>query len=153
MSSVICSHVDKEVDQVFRFLPYQERGLLRLSLGVADVHLMSLRPELEGLIVPSKLYGIAAAGRPIIAIAAPDGEIAGLVRRHDCGAVIEPGEGEHLAAMLRLLRANPGRVAEMGHRARALLDARFTRRQAFGRWRSLVEEMPHACHLVQGPTH
>ena len=68
---------ERGLDQVFRFLPYQERGLLRLSLGVADVHLMSLKPELEGLIVPSKLYGIAAAGRPIIAIAAPDGEIAG----------------------------------------------------------------------------
>jgi len=144
---------ERGLDHLFRFLPYQERGLLRLSLGVADVHLMSLKPELEGLIVPSKLYGIAAAGRPIIAIAAPDGEIAGLVRRHDCGVVIEPGEGQLLAATLRRLRANPGRVAEMGHRARALLDARFTRRQAFGRWRSLVEEMPHACNLVQRATH
>ena len=99
---------ERGLDHLFRFLPYQERRLLKLSLGVADVHLISLRPELEGLIVPSKLYGIAAAGRPIIAVAASDGEIATLVRRHDCGVVIEPGDGELLADTLRRLRADHG---------------------------------------------
>ena len=51
-----------------RFEPYQPRERLAESLSVADVHLVSLRPELEGLIVPSKFYGIAAAGRPAIFI-------------------------------------------------------------------------------------
>ncbi len=136
------------LDDLFRFFGYQERGILRHSLGVPDVHLISLRPELEGLIVPSKLYGIAAAGRPIIAIAARDGEIAGLVQRHDCGIVVEPGEGELLADTLRCLRADPGRLAEMGRRARAMLDARFTRQNAFQCWRSLIEELPKYPDLV-----
>src|SRR5262249_12920647 len=124
-----------------RFLPYQERRLLKLSLGAADIHLISLRPELEGLIVPSKLYGIAAAGRPIIAITAFEGEVARLVRRHDCGAVVAPGDGDLLAGTLRRLQADPGRLAEMGHHARAMLDAHFTRRDAFARWQSLLEEV------------
>ncbi len=141
---------ERRLDHLFRFLPYQERSVLKLSLGVPDVHLISLRPELEGLIVPSKLYGIAAAGRPIVAIAASDGEIAGLVRRHDCGVVVEPGDGGCLAATLRRLRAEPGQLVEMGHRARAMLDAHFTRRQAFNRWRSLVEEVAHNRCLVGG---
>jgi glycosyltransferase involved in cell wall biosynthesis len=128
------------LDPLFRFLPYQERSVLKHSLCVADVHLISLRPELEGLIMPSKLYGIAAAGRPIIAIAAAEGEVAGLVRRHDCGLVVKPGDGGFLAAALRSLRADPDRLVAMGHRARAMLDSHFTRRRAFGRWRSLVEE-------------
>jgi colanic acid biosynthesis glycosyl transferase WcaI len=132
---------ERGLDHLFRFLPYQERRILRLSLGVPDIHVISLRPELEGLIVPSKLYGIAAAGRAIIAIAASDGEIAGLVRQHDCGVVVEPGDGEHLADALRCLGADPGRLAEMGHHARAMLDAHFTRRRAFKRWHSLVEEI------------
>ena len=140
----------RELDHLFRFLPYQERRVLRLSLGVPDVHLISLRPELEGLIVPSKLYGIAAAGRPIIAIAASDGEIAGLVRRHDCGIVVEPSEGELLANALRCLGTDTGRLAEMGHRARAMLDGHFTRRRAFKRWRGLVEEVLHNPNLVWG---
>jgi colanic acid biosynthesis glycosyl transferase WcaI len=140
---VQCVH-ERGLDHLFRFLPYQERRLLKLSLSVPDVHLISLKPELEGLIVPSKLYGIVAAGRPIIAVAACDGEVARLVRQHDCGIVVEPGEGALLAHMLRRLRADPGRLAEMGHHARAMLDAHFTRRRAFERWRSLFEEIAQA---------
>ena len=52
----------------FRFLPYQSDEVLKYSLSVPDVHWISLRPAMEGLIVPSKVYGIAAAGRPIIAV-------------------------------------------------------------------------------------
>ena len=141
---------ERELDHLFRFLPYQQRAVLKLSLGVPDVHLISLRPELEGLIVPSKLYGIAAAGRPIIAIAAPDGEIAGIVRRHDCGIVIKPGDGELFADALSRLRADPGRLAEMGRHARAMLDAHFRRRLAFERWRDLIEEVLHKSRQTQG---
>lgn len=141
------------VDHLFRFQSYQERALLKLSLGVADVHLISLRPEVEGLIVPSKIYGIAAAGRPIIAVAASDGEAATLVRRHHCGVVIEPGDGEGLAEALRCLRADHRMLAEMGRCARAMLDAHFTRRQAFARWRDLLEELPQPAILQQGSSH
>ena len=130
------------LDANFRFLPYQERTRLRLSLGAADVHWLSLRPELEGLIVPSKFYGIAAAGRPIVAITEPDGEIARLVREHDCGAVVAPGDGAALAAALRRLAADPREAAGQGARARALLEARFTRRQAFASWERLFDELP-----------
>jgi colanic acid biosynthesis glycosyl transferase WcaI len=132
------------LDHLFRFLPYQERNVLRFSLGVPDIHLISLLPELEGLIVPSKLYGIAAAGRPIIAVTARDGEVARLVRRHDCGIVVEPGDGELLADTIRRLRADPTQLAEMGHRARAMLDGDFTRRHAFERWRRVIEEIAQA---------
>src|SRR5262249_41317118 len=79
----------QELGDVFRFLPYQRDEDLKYSLSVPDVHWISLRPELEGLIVPSKIYGIAAAGRPIIAVTARSGEIASLVRAYDCGVVVE----------------------------------------------------------------
>jgi glycosyltransferase involved in cell wall biosynthesis len=132
---------ERGLEHLFRFLPYQERGILKLSPGVPDVHLISLKPELEGLIVPSKLYGIAAVGRPTIAVTARDGEIAGLVRRHDCGVVVEPGAGELLANTLQHFRTDPERLALMGRHARAMLDAHFTRRQAFARWHSLVRDV------------
>jgi glycosyltransferase involved in cell wall biosynthesis len=123
----------------FCFLPYQDRAQLSFSLGAADVHWLSLRPELEGLIVPSKFYGIAAAGRPIIAVTAPEGEIASLVRRHGCGIVVKPGDGAVLAEALRQLSLHPDATAEMGSRARGLLDKAFTRRQALERWERLIE--------------
>ena len=70
------------------FRPYQPSERLAESLSVADVHLVSLRPELEGLIVPSKFYGIAAAGRPTIFVGDKDGEIAQLIARHACGQTV-----------------------------------------------------------------
>ena len=102
------------------------------------MHLISLRPELEGLIVPSKFYGIAAVGKPLISITARDGEIAQLVRQYECGLVVEPGNGPALAEALISLCKDPGRVTEMGKRARSMLDGHFTRRLAFVRWEKLL---------------
>ncbi len=56
-----------EVDETVRFLPYQKRERLPLSLSSADVHVVGLAKGLAGYVVPSRLYGILAAGRPVIA--------------------------------------------------------------------------------------
>jgi colanic acid biosynthesis glycosyl transferase WcaI len=125
----------------FRFLPYQARTLLSYSLGVADAHWVSLDPQLEGLMVPSKFYGIAAAGKPIVVIGDPNGELARLVQRNDCGVAIAPGDSEALAATLRRLLEAPQTVLEMGARARQMLDAHFTRRQGLARWRQLLDQL------------
>ncbi|HVH80410.1 MAG TPA: glycosyltransferase family 4 protein, partial [Stellaceae bacterium] len=130
---------DEGLQAQFRFLPYQDRARLGFSLGVADVHWLSLRPQLEGLMVPSKFYGIAAAGRPVIAVTSPNDEIADLVRRHNCGAVVAPGDGIALAEAVCRLAENPPLRTEMGRQARAMLDAHFTRRHAFARWERLLE--------------
>src|ERR1700676_4885728 len=129
------------LDRSFRFMPYQERKMLPYSLGVPDAHWLSLNPKLEGLIVPSKLYGIAAAGKPIVAIADKDGEVAQLVQQHGCGIVIAPGDAEALVATLRQLSHEPASVLEMGVRARKMLDAQFTRRQGLARWRGLLDRL------------
>jgi len=129
---------ERRLTHRFRFVSYQERPLLKYSLSVPDVHWLSLKPELEGLIVPSKFYGIAAAGRPIVAITAPDGEIARLVQAHDCGIVIAPGDAAGLAAALTGLGGNASERLAIGVRARNMLDAHFTRRQALTRWESLL---------------
>jgi colanic acid biosynthesis glycosyl transferase WcaI len=132
---------ERGLQHMFRFIAYQRHELLKYSLNVPDVHLISLKPELEGLIVPSKFYGIAAVGRPVISITASDGEIARLVRQHGCGLVIEPGNGQALAEALILLSKSPPGVAEMGKRARAMLDDNFARRHAFARWQELLAAM------------
>jgi len=114
---------------------------LKYSLCVADVHWISLRPELEGLVVPSKFYSITAAGRPVIAITAKNGEIARLVEEYGCGLAIEPGNADALAEVLMFLSNDNERVAAMGRRARAMLEAHFTRRQAVERWRQVLENI------------
>jgi glycosyltransferase involved in cell wall biosynthesis len=105
------------------------------------VHWISLRPELDGLIVPSKFYGIAAAGKPMIAVTAKDGELAQLVSRNDCGIVIEPGDAEGLAKAIVQLSLNAENRVAMGARARAMLDAQFTREHALERWRGVFENV------------
>jgi glycosyltransferase involved in cell wall biosynthesis len=131
----------RRLEQTYRFVPYQDHTLLKYSLSVPDVHWLSLKPKLEGLIVQSKFYGIAAAGRPVIAITAADGEIARLVSQNDCGRVIAPGDVNALTETVIELSEKPSLVAEMGRRARSMLDAQFTRMQALGRWRRLVDSI------------
>ena len=129
---------ERGLHRMFRFMAYQPEERLKNALNAADVHLISLRPELEGLIVPSKFYGIAAVGRPMISVTASGGEIAQLVRQHECGLVIEPGDGQALLEAVTLLCDDPSRAAEMGRRARAMLDDRFARKHALARWESLL---------------
>jgi colanic acid biosynthesis glycosyl transferase WcaI len=132
---------DAGLEDKFRFLPYQTNENLRYSLSVPDVHWISLRPQLEGLIVPSKVYGIAAVGRPIIAVIAKDGEIARLVKAHECGVIVEPGNAGEMAKAIVHLATHDDERIRMGLRARAMLDADLTRRHAFGRWRNVVNRL------------
>lgn len=121
--------------------PYQPRDQLRYSLAVADLHWVSLLPELEGLIVPSKLYGIAAAGRPVLMIGDPDGEIGRLAERHDFGTAIRPSEHEVLADYVLELSRDPARLTAMGGSARSFLDVAATRQAAFDAWSELLESL------------
>ncbi len=130
------------LERSFQFRTYQDRAMLPYSLGVADVHWLSLHPRLEGLIVPSKFYGIAAAGRPILMIGDGDGEIARLVRQHRCGITITPGDAATLADTLRHWSEAPEALADMGAHARQMLDTEFTKRRALEQWSRLLEQLP-----------
>ncbi len=92
------------------------------SLSAPDVHLISLRPELEGLIVPSKYYGIAAAGRSAIFIGDTDGEIARVLKQSETGAVVAQGDGKELADTVLRMAHNPATADEQGRRARVLFE-------------------------------
>lgn len=122
-----------------QFRPYQPRERLTLSLGVADVHLVTLLPEMEGLIVPSKFYGVAAAGRPTIFVGDPDGEIAGIVTDSACGLVVSCGDVTALAAAVLNLRDHRELLELYGRNARAVFDTRFDKKHAMKRWQEVVE--------------
>ena len=82
-----------EADNV-RFLPYQPREVLPLSLAAANLHFVGLARGLSGYVVPSRLYGILAAGRPVIVAADADSETAQVVAAVGCGVVVPPGRPE-----------------------------------------------------------
>jgi glycosyltransferase involved in cell wall biosynthesis len=112
-----------------RFLPYQSKASLQESFAAADVFLVSLRQGLEGYIVPSKLYGVLAAGRPYVAAVDPSCEAARFVVEHGCGVLAAPGDPDALAAAIAHLYDDPAAAIAMGARARALA-LRFDRRAA-----------------------
>jgi len=120
------------------FRPYQPSELLSQSLGAGDVHWISLRPELEGLIVPSKVYGILAAGRPIIAVSAADGEIARLIAECGCGLQVDPGDSSGLARAVRRLAADPELTSQLGAAARLAITGPFSRAAALAKWRAVL---------------
>jgi len=122
----------------FRFAPYQPREALSDSLAAGDVHLVSLRPELEGLIVPSKLYGILAAGRPVVFIGDPDGELARLIASAEVGASVRSGDSAGLCRVLRALREDETGRLRMGIRARKVFEERYTLAAAVARWREVL---------------
>ncbi len=121
------------------FRPYQPTERLGESLTLPDVHLVVLRPEMEGLIVPSKFYGIAAAGRPTVFVGSPEGEIAGLLSSGSAGLAVAEGDGAGLAGAILRLRDDPGLRETMGRHARRLCDERFSREKALGRWKRVLE--------------
>jgi glycosyltransferase involved in cell wall biosynthesis len=102
-----------------RFLPFQPRERLAESLGAADLHLVTMRPELEGLVVPSKLYGALGAGRPALFLGPTGSEAARVVAEHDCGAVLPEPSGAALADAIRDWHDAPDRWAAAAERARA----------------------------------
>ena len=119
--------------------PYQPRELLPTLLGAADIHLVSLKPELEGLVVPSKIYGIIAAARPVIFIGSPLGEIARLIEETKCGITVEQGDSKTLLESIMELAKNPSLMKEMGTKARLAFEHQWDKPHAMAKWLSLLD--------------
>ena len=123
----------------FCLRPYQPKERLGETLAVADVHLVSLNPALEGLIVPSKFYGIAAAGRPTIFVGSRDGEIGRLLKENDCGFTVTPGDGEALTERILALAGDRDLCASLGARARMAFERQWDKEQAVAKWEALLQ--------------
>lgn len=122
-----------------RFLPYQPRETMRQSYATSDVFVISLKPGLAGYIVPSKLYGILAAGRPYVAAVETGTEVAAITREYDCGAVVAPGDVGGMVHEITRLHGDPKRRERLGRNARRA-SVHFDRRKQVGAYRELFRE-------------
>jgi glycosyltransferase involved in cell wall biosynthesis len=129
-----------EVDHV-KFLYYQPRHVLPQSLSSADVHIVGLAPGLAGYVVPSRLYGILAVSRPVIAAADPESETAQVVERIGCGIVIPSGRPELLARAIRDAHDGKYDLEAMGARGREWVEREADRSVAVRRYRDLLLEL------------
>ncbi len=123
------------------FLPYQPREKLAESLSAADLHLVALAPGAAGCGVPSKIYGILAAGRPFVAVMEDEAEAARIARDHSVGLVVAPGDAEGLAATIAGAAGNLQELRAMGARARRLAEQKYDRAVATRKFDALLASL------------
>jgi hypothetical protein len=101
-----------------RFLPFFPATKIPSVLAAADAHIITIKRGLEGVVVPSKIYGILAAGRPVVAVAPKETDAAVLAAREGFGIAADPDSPSELVTVLRALFADPVRLVAMGAAAR-----------------------------------
>ena len=125
----------------FEFRPHVSRELLGRSLTAGDVHLLSLRRGVSGLLVSSKIYGILAAGRPTIYVGPAEAEAYDMIHGAGCGATIANGDGPSLARHLREYADDPERRLKHGQKARALFEERYSAAHGLEAHAQLIESL------------
>ena len=130
-----------DLGETVHFLPYQSRSVLSESLSSADLHFVGLAKGLSGFVVPSRLYGILAAGRPVIVGADADSETARLVEEVGCGVVLPPGRPELVARAIRDAHEGVHDLEAMGAKGRMYVEIEADRDVAIGRYRDLIRRM------------
>ena len=122
-----------------RFLPFRPVEQVPHVMAAGDVHIITVKRGLEGVVVPSKLYSTLAAGRPILVIAAPESDAARIVTAAGCGLAADPDDPAAVAAAIRQLRDHPVRLAEMGRRARETAKT-YAKVDELNRFAAVVED-------------
>jgi glycosyltransferase involved in cell wall biosynthesis len=121
-----------------RRLPWQPADRLAESLSAADLHLVTMHPAAEGMLVPSKLAGVQAAGRPCLFLGPRGSEAAARVA--GCGLVIDPFDGAAIADAVRSYAADSMRCAAEGAHA-ASQSAIWTADRAATAFATLAERL------------
>lgn len=120
------------------YVPREELGLL---LSLADVGLVSLVEGQEGLSVPSKTFGMMAAGVPIIAVLSDRSEIARIIREEQCGTVVGPGESRSLADAILAFYRDRSKCRMAGQRSERAIRDRYNLWGAARAYRALLDKI------------
>jgi glycosyltransferase involved in cell wall biosynthesis len=131
------SHADENI----RFLPFVEEGRLNARLSAADIHIVSLRKEWTGSVVPSKFFGALGAGRPVLFIGSGQSSIASWIQTHGVGWVLEPGNQAQIAADLNCLSQNPKKLSPLFEHCHRVYHEHFSRSQVIDRFESELRNL------------
>lgn len=122
-------------------LPYHPNSMMPLIYGASDVCLVPQARATGSDAIPSKVYRIMAAGKPIVAVAEPESDLAALVRTAGCGAVVAPGDAQHLAAVVQDVHQHRPEWSAMGDRGRAHVAEHYARPVVSSRYAELIGAM------------
>jgi glycosyltransferase involved in cell wall biosynthesis len=128
-------------DTNVRFAPFADESALVARLEAADLHLLSLRPEWSGIVVPSKFFGSLAVGRPVLYAGPADSEVATWIAQHDVGLRIAEDGVDAAADRLYALLANASDLARWQANALAVYQREFSKRAVNDRWDALLRRL------------
>lgn len=128
-----------------RFLPFRPAEQVPHVMLAGDLHVVTVRRGLEGVVVPSKLYSILAAGRPVLVVAAAESDAARIAAEFGCGVAANPDDPAAIAAAIRELRDNDARLAHMAERARATAE-KYARVNELERFTAIIEDAAGQSH-------
>ncbi len=125
--------------------PFADEAALPARLAAADVHLVSLRPDWAGVVVPSKFFASLAIGRPVVYAGPADSEIARWIGQHDLGLTLTGGESDGdvgaVAARLEALAGDPAALARWRENALAVYRREWSRKVTNDRWDALLRSL------------
>jgi glycosyltransferase involved in cell wall biosynthesis len=127
------------IDNV-RFLPFFPGSKIPSVLAAADIHLITIKNGLEGVVVPSKMYGILAAGKPIVAVAPMECDVVSLGRATGFAVSADPGSPEQFAQAIREICVDPERIRAMGQAA-SKAAPRYERKNELAKLIKLIESV------------
>jgi len=129
-----------ELDNV-KFLPFQLLDRLSESLSMADVSLMGIYPENEGVIMPSKLYSLLAVGKPIICVSDPKSEVTVILEQAGAGMQASVSDPKELANRILAIIDDPEKAMEMGQNGRKYFLKHFERKIITKQWYNILNKL------------
>ena len=106
-----------------RFLPFRTASEIPLVLSSGDMHVVTVKRGLEGVVVPSKLYPTLAAGRPVLGVAPEECDVVRIIRRSGCGLAADPDDANAVVEALRGVLHDAEQIRNMGLRAREIANS------------------------------
>jgi glycosyltransferase involved in cell wall biosynthesis len=126
-----------------RFLPFFPAIKIPSVLAAPDAHVITVKRGLEGVVVPSKMYGILAAGKPIVAVAPEETDAASLGAKFGFAVSADPDSSEQVAAAIRSLVVDRAKLQSMGRAARAAAPD-YDRVKELQKFVKIIEEAVNA---------
>ncbi len=124
------------------FLPYQPKEFIKYSLNAADVHLVVNQKGIKGVSVPSKIYGVMAAGKPVLGVLEQGSEAQMLIEKSRCGVVVEPQDYRGIIDSIEeLYKLEKEKLVTLGLNGRDYLDEHLKREISINKYRETLKEV------------
>jgi colanic acid biosynthesis glycosyl transferase WcaI len=145
VKSSMIEFIENNSIQNVHFLPYQPKEFIKYSLNAADIHLVVNQKGIKGVSVPSKIYGVMAAGKPILGVLEQGSEAQILIEKSNCGRVVEPKDYKGITnAIESLYKLEAQSLVLLGINGRDYLEENLRRETSINKYRTVLKSIIEA---------